>query len=137
MKKILITGIALIAMICAFTGVSSAADTPQQVYAKYHKAMIAGDFDGSVKYLVESVRETLNKMDPSKRKAAFERGRQRMPRNYNVLKCRIKQGKADLLLSGIAKSEAGKPLKSNGFVKMRKQGGQWRIYRDVWKQTRK
>lgn len=132
MKKLL-TGLILAAFAFTLTaGIAQAADTPRQVYAKSHKAIMEGDFEKLTSLMVKEERKKMEKASDKEKKMGMAMLKMMLPKKYKVLSEKITGNTATLKLSGMAKGLDGKPSMSYGTVLLKKEEGRWKMAKEKW-----
>jgi hypothetical protein len=112
-----------------------AADEPDAVYGKYHRAAAAGDLDGMAQYAQAAQRAELLAMSAAQKSAMVKMLAVTMPRAYAVRnKSVAPDGKsARLVVSGPGEGQPGeKPEMLYGTVRMTVEGGEWKVGETQW-----
>ena len=112
-----------------------AAEEPEAVYAKFHRAVVAGDLEEMLRYATDAQRNELAAMSAAQKTASVKMIAALMPRSY-VLKDKSinpdSQG-ARLVLSGAGPVMLGdKPETLYGTIKMVMQRGDWKVGESSW-----
>ena len=114
---------------------ASAADEPEAVYAKYHRAAARGNFDEMMRYTTDEQRAEMSALAPAQRVESVKMIDTIMPATYTVrAKSVYAESKiARLYVSGPAKSTLdGKPGTLYGVVRLVVQHGEWRVQNIEW-----
>jgi hypothetical protein len=115
------------AILCAHA-LAWAADEPEAVYARFHRAVLAGDFDEMIKYgTAKQVAETRG-MPPAARQAALELVRRLMPKTYSVAGRRF-DSDAQMTLRLVSQGAGGI---STGTARMLMERGEWKVDEVNW-----
>ena len=113
--------------ILLLAGAAQAADTPEQVLAKYRKALQAGDFEGSLTYMNKANREKLTGQDPEAQKMLTQMYLSWLPESYKVLK-RTPSGDSLVLdILGTFPTASGGKEKRKAQVRFKKESGAWKF----------
>jgi len=114
-----------------------AAETPEQVYAKYVKAIKQGDFNKMASYITKKNRDKMLKSSEKEKKMGMEMIQALSPISYKIDKKEIKGNKAVLHLTGQEnpKFVMSKDGKSVGKVTFLKENGHWKIEKENWSTT--
>ena len=114
---------------------ASAADEPEAVYAKYHRAAAQGNFDEMMRYTTDEQRAEMSALSPAQRSSSVKMIDSLMPSTYKV---RAKSVYTDskiarLYVAGPAKSTIdGKPGTLYGTVRLVVQHGEWKVQNIEW-----
>ena len=115
------------AILCAHA-LALAADEPEAVYAKFHRAVVAGDFNEMTKYgTAKQVAET-KAMPPAARQAALELVRRLMPRSYSVAGRRVETDER-MTLRLVSQGAGGI---ASGTARMQLERGEWKVDEVNW-----
>src|SRR5258706_15674795 len=97
-----------------------AADEPEAVYAKFHRAVASGDFEEMLRYGPAARRQEMAGVSQAQRDAALKMANLMLPRAYIVLSKTVNPNgrNAQLLLSGPVASPGGGPETMYGRVRM-------------------
>ena len=112
-----------------------AAEEPEAVYAKFHRAVVAGDLGEMLRYASDAQKAELGAMSAAQKAASVKMIAALMPRTY-VLKDKSVnpngQG-ARLVLSGAGPVMLGdKPETLYGTIRMVMQRGDWKVGESSW-----
>ena len=112
-----------------------AAEEPEAVYAKFHRAIAAGDLEEMLRYAPDETKAEMAAMSAAQKAASVKMIAALMPRTY-VLKDKSVnpdgQG-ARLVLSGAGPVMLGdKPETLYGTIKMVMQRGDWKVRESNW-----
>ena len=116
-----------------------AAETPEQVYAKYVKAIKKGDFNKMTSYITKKNRDKMLKSSEKEKKMGMAMIQSLSPISYKIDKKEIKGNKAVLHLSGQEnpKFATSKDGKTFGEVILLNENGHWKIEKENWSSTSK
>ena len=114
------------AMLCAHA--LACAQEPEAVYAKFHRAVVAGDFNEMVKHgSAKQVAET-KAMPAAARPAALELVRRLMPNTYSVAGKRFETGER-MTLRLVSQTAGGI---ATGMALMLMERGEWKVDEVNW-----
>ena len=119
----------------AFALPASAADEPEAVFAKYHRAAVAGNLDEMLRYTTDSHRAEMSAMSPEQRAASFKLINTLMPAKYAVRAKSVypESGIARLYIAGEARATIdSKPGMLYGVVRLVVQRGEWKVGNVEW-----
>jgi len=112
-----------------------AAEEPEVVYGKFHRAIVSGDLDGMLDYAIAAQRREIANMSAAQRTAQVKMMAVLMPRAV-VLKDKSvnADGKsARLLMSGMGQTLVGdKPETLWGSIRMVVEGKDWKVADVNW-----
>ena len=114
---------------------SLAADEPDAVYAKFHRAIAAGDLDEMLRYATDAQRNEIAAMSPAQKAAQIKMLSALMPRAYELRSKSVNPGGqgARLIVSGQGPAlVGGKPETLYGTIRMVMQGGDWKVGEVNW-----
>ena len=99
-----------------------AQDPPEAVYAKFHRAGLAGDYDAMLKYGIAA-----EAVAPAERKRLLQVLARLLPRKYSVVEETVEEGgkRALLRLRGTQPSVAG-------TITLIKEKGEWKVDEANW-----
>lgn len=108
-----------------------AQDPPEAVYASFHRAGLAGDYDGMLKYGSAS---QANDLPPAERKRLLQILSRLLPRKYSVVEKTVDEGatRAVLRLRATQQDADGKPQPLAGTITLVKEKGEWRVDEANW-----
>ena len=113
----------------------SAAEEPEAVYAKYHRAAAAGNLDEMQRYTTDEQRAEMSRLSPEQKASSVKMIDTIMPVKYTVrAKTVYPDSKiARLYLSGPARTTLdGKPGTLYGVIRLVIQHGEWKIANVAW-----
>ena len=111
-----------------------AADEPEVVYGKFHRAVMAGDLDEMLKYGPAQRRAELQTTSASTREAALKMAQFMMPRAF-ALQWKTVQSNgrgATLIVSGPWADEGQRLQTMYGTVRMLLENGEWKVDEATW-----
>ncbi len=109
------------------------ADSPDAVYAKVHRAAMAGDLEELIKYSPTKRRAEIQAMNAASKDAQLKMARHLLPRGYQVHRTTVQvDGHAIVLVSGPWFGEGEKPLTMYGVVRMVLEDGEWKFEESNW-----
>ena len=110
-----------------------AADEPEAVYAKFHRAAMAGDLDDMLKFGPAKRRAEMQGMSAAHREAALKMAQFMMPRAFALERKTVhSNGRATLVVSGPGDSGGGRLETIYGTVRMVAEGGDWKVDEASW-----
>ena len=115
-----------------------AADEPDAVYAKYHRAAVTRDLNEMLRYAAAEQRNELSDISPAQKDAAMKMLEASMPRVYMLKdKTVAPDGKrARLLVSGPGGSVLdARPETLYGTITMVNERGEWKVAASNWTNT--
>ena len=129
-----VTCIAAIALLLLLAALPvRAAGEPETVYAKFHRAAMAGDLDEMLDHGLAKRRGQMKGLSDSHREAELKMVRVMMPRAFNLERKTVRpNGRATLVVSGIA--EVGRNTQDPvwGTVQMLLENGAWKVDEVSW-----
>ena len=128
--------VACILLLSPFTAV--AGDEPEAVYAKFHRAVMAGDLAEMLKYGPAARRAEIQGMSASSKEAALKLAQFMMPRAFTLQRKSVQaNGRgATLIVSGPWQG-AGQQLETMyGTVRMLQENGEWKVEETSWSNER-
>jgi hypothetical protein len=112
-----------------------AAEAPEAVYAKYHRAVATGNVDALMRYSTDARRAEIGALAPAQRAESVKMIDSIMPASYKVLAKSIYPDSkiARVYVSGMAKSAIeGKPGTLYGVARLLMQNGEWKVDSVEW-----
>jgi hypothetical protein len=110
-----------------------AADAPEAVYAKFHRAAMAGDLEEMLKHGPAQRRTEIRSMSPASKDAALKMAQFMMPRAFTVERTIMaSNGRATLIVSGPGDGGGGKLQPIYGTVRMLTENGEWKVDEASW-----
>ena len=108
----------------AIATASPAQDPPEAVYAKFHRAGLAADYDTMLKYASAKEMQVLS---PAERKRLLQVLARLLPRKYSVVEETVEEGgkRALLRLRGTQPAVAG-------AITLVKEKGEWKVDEANW-----
>ena len=128
--------VALIFMLLPF--VTVAADEPEAVYSKFHRAVMAGDLAEMLKYAPAQRRAEIQGMSASTKDATLKMIQFMMPRAF-ALQAKTVQANgrgATLVVSGPWAEEGQRLQTMYGTVRMVLENGEWKVDESNWSNER-
>jgi len=112
---------------------AAAAEDPEAVYAKYHRAVMASNLEEMYQYGPAKRRGEVRGMSLSSKEAAVKAAQHQMPVAYKVQQKLVQgDGRMTLILSGTWVAEGLKPQTMYAVVRMLMEYGEWRIDESNW-----
>jgi hypothetical protein len=123
--------LALLALAALFGAAARADDDPEMVYRKLHRAALAADLDGMLKYSTEARRAEISSKAGSQ--VAVRMMGALLPKTFKVVRASISPngGAAELRATGMH-ALVGAPAPMYGTVSLLKESGEWRVDRLEW-----
>jgi hypothetical protein len=123
---------AIIFMLLPFT--TFAADEPEAVYAKFHRAVMAGDLAEMLKYGPAQRRAEIEGMSASSKEAALKMAQFMMPRAFTLQRKTVQANgrAATLIVSGPWADVDQKLDTMYGTVRMLQENGEWKVDETSW-----
>jgi hypothetical protein len=112
----------VLALGLAIAAPALAADGPEAVYAKYHRAGLAGDYDAMLKY------GTAANLPSAERKRLLRVLARLLPRSYSVVEETIEEGGKRALL----RLRGAQPQAVLGTITLVKERGEWKVDEANW-----
>ena len=112
-----------------------AADEPEAVYAKYHRATMAGELEEMLRHGPAARRAEIQGMSESSRNAALKMAQFMMPRAFTMERKVVNPNgrAAELIVSGPGEGgNSGKMETTYGTVRMLLEGGVWKVDDVSW-----
>jgi predicted small secreted protein len=122
--------VALLACMAFAAGNATAgtAEDLQIVFSSYHKALLAGDSDGMLKWTVKSRRDAFAKFSAAQRNDAMAFAVASTPKTYKATTWIIEPNRRDATLYLIADvTDKGKTEPLYGSVVYEKEGDSWKV----------
>ena len=125
--------IALLVLLPCLALPALAADSPQEVYAKFHRAAVMGELEEMLKLSPAKRRAEGKTMSAGSKAAAIKMAQHLLPRGYQLLRTTVQvDGRAILLVSGPWFGEGEKPLTMYGVVRLLLEDGEWKFDESHW-----
>jgi hypothetical protein len=110
-----------------------ATDEPEAVYAKYHRAVMAGDLEEMVKYVPTPTRAEIYAMSASSKEATLKMAQYMMPRAFTLQRKTVQpNGHATLIVSGPWTGDGRKMQTMYGIVRMITENGEMKVDESSW-----
>ena len=112
-----------------------AADEPEVVYAKFHRAAFSGNLEELLKYGPEARRADLGSMSDAQKEAALKMAASMMPRAFTVRGKQLGPGgrSARMVVSGTGENLLnGRPETLYGEITMVLERGEWKVDESSW-----
>ena len=111
-----------------------AADAPEAVYARYHRAAMAGDLDEMLKYWPAARRAELQGASGASREAALKMAQLMVPRAFKLERKSLgRDGRSALLIvSGPWEGGRGRLDTTYGTVRLVMEAGEWKVADAAW-----
>jgi hypothetical protein len=120
---------ALIFLPCA----AGAAEEPEAVYAKFHRAAMAGDLDEMLKYGPAQRRAEMRGLSDAHREAALKMVQLMMPRAFKLERKTVNpNGRATLIVSGPTEDVVRGKETVYGIIKLVMENGEWKVDDASW-----
>src|SRR6187397_62655 len=129
------TALALLSLALLLPLPAAAADEPEVVYGKFHRALLAGDVGEMQRYAVDAYRAELAAMSPAQREAQAKMAGAMMPRGFLLRNKTVAPGgqSARLIVSGPGQPLMGdRPETLYGTIQMVMQRGEWKVGESDW-----
>jgi hypothetical protein len=128
---------ALVLLASPLAGV--AADTPEEVYAKFHAATMAGDVDGMKKYGTAEKGADLSSPPSPMQQMLLSFMRNLLPKSYSIDRKTVGAdgNRTTLEVSAMQQPSGKAPEKVTGRVTLVKEQGEWRVDTEQWGDARK
>ena len=123
----------------ATASAAGAAEEPEAVFGKFHRALQSGNFADLMKYGTATGGAEMAKLPPDQRKAMLDMIKKLVPSSYTITG---KEGSPDgnrmvLRATGTGMGLlSGKPETQYGMITLLKQGGEWKVDESKWDNTR-
>jgi hypothetical protein len=131
-----IPSISLVALFLLLPCVASAQDSPEAVFGKFHRAMLAGNLDDMNKYGTPGGGTEIAKMPPEGRKQIVDMMKNATPKRYKITARQPSGDGNSFTLRATGTGAAMFGLNANaqeGMVRLVKQGGEWKVDDVKWK----
>jgi hypothetical protein len=104
-----------------------AQDPPEAVYAKFHRAGLAADYEGMRQYESAEKAKEMDPIPPAQREPILEALARTLPRSYHVVEKTVEEGarRAVLRLRGTQP-----PI--SGTITLVKEKGEWKVDDANW-----
>lgn len=125
----------LIALAMALLASPAAAQEPEEVYARFHRALFDGNEAEMAKYGTSEGAAEMARMPPDARKKMMELMRNLLPRSYAITGRQIAPDGNSAVLQATGSMIdpfTNKPGTQYGTVDLRKQGGAWKVAQSSW-----
>ncbi len=123
----------VVAVLVSFPPAAAAADEPEAVYARYHRAAMAGDLDEALKYSPAQRRAEMQGASAATRDAALKLVQYMMPRAFKLENKTVgARGRATLVVSGPWESDGSEMRTVYGTVRMVNENGEWKVAEASW-----
>jgi len=113
----------------------AAAQDAEAAFAGFHRAILAGDAEGMMRYVPSAQRPELARLSPEQKSAQLQTMGALMPRSFLLRRKTMdanSQG-ANLIVSGPGKVlVGGKPVTMYGVIRMALEGGEWKVADVIW-----
>jgi hypothetical protein len=110
-----------------------AAEEPEAVYAKFHRAAMAGDLDEMLKYGPAQRRAEMQGLSDAHREAALKMVQLMMPRAFKLERKTVNpNGRATLIVSGPTDDVVRGKETVYGIVKLVMENGEWKVDDASW-----
>ena len=127
-----------LALLAAAPARAQPTEPPEAVYAKYHRALLAGSADEAARYVPEAQKKELAALSAEDKLAAMRRLSQVVPRSY-LLKSKaveVKDFRVRLVVSGPGQLRPqAKPEILWGAIRMDVENGAWKVAEARWSTT--
>jgi hypothetical protein len=111
-----------------------AAEEPEAVYAKFHRAVAARNLEEMLRYGPQARRDELATMSAAQKDAMLKMVSSMMPRAFTVRSKVVNPGgrTARLVLSGVGENPVGGRQTLYGEIAMVMEGGEWKVDESSW-----
>jgi hypothetical protein len=112
-----------------------AAEEPEAVYAKFHRAVAARNLEEMLRYGPRARRDELASMSAAQKDATLKMAASMMPRAFTLRSKLVNPGgrSARLVLSGTGENLLdGRPETLYGEIAMVMEGGEWKVDESSW-----
>jgi len=114
-------------------GAAVAAEAPDAVYAKFHRAAMAGNLEDILKVSPAKRRAEVQAMSQANKDAQLRMARHLLPRGFQVHRTTVQvDGFAFLHVSGPWFGEGEKPVTMYGVVRLVQEEGEWKVDESHW-----
>ncbi len=112
---------------------ASATDEPEAVYARFHRAAMAGDLDEMLKYGPAQRRAEMQGLSGAHREAALKMVQLMMPLAFKLERKTVNpNGRATLIVSGPTDDVVRGKQTVYGIIKMLMENGEWKVDESNW-----
>ena len=116
---------------------AAAAEEPEAVYAKFHRAVMAGDLEEMLKYGPAQRRAEMRGLSETHREAALKMAQFMMPRAFTLERKTLQaKGRATLIVSGPGDLGRQKLGTMYGVVAMLMENGEWKVDEVSWSEEK-
>ena len=120
-------------LLLGFAPLAPAADEPEAVYAKFHRAAMAGDLEEMFRYGLERRRVDVKGMPASSKEAALKLARSMVPAGYTLQRKTVQDnGRATLVVTGGWAAEGQPPQTVYATVRLLLENGEWKLDEARW-----
>ena len=110
-----------------------AAEAPDAVYTKFHRAAMAGNLEEMLKVSPAKRRAEVQAMSQASKDAQLQIAKHLLPRGFQVHRTTVQvDGFAFLHLSGPWFGEGNKPVTMYGVVRLVQEQGEWKVDESHW-----
>ena len=136
--KALLNAFMLAALLALMPRIAAAADDAEATYAKFHRAMLAGNLDDLNRYGTPGGGEELAKMPAPQRKQVLDMMKSLMPKRYKIVDRQLSSdgSKLRFRMTGTGSGFGGEGSTHEGVVVMLKQGGEWKVDDVKWDEAK-
>jgi hypothetical protein len=121
------------AVFACLPGLAPAADEPEVVYAKFHRAAMASDLDEMLKYGLAQRRADMQGLSAAHREAALKMVQFMMPHAFTLQRKTVSpNGRATLIVSGPWDGGHHSLDTVYGTVSMVTENGEWKVDESTW-----
>jgi hypothetical protein len=119
--------------LCLLPLAAPAADEPEGVFAKYHRAAMASDLNGLLEYSVAGQRADMKAMSPANREMALAMVKAMMPRLFAVERKTLESdNRATLIVSGPWDGGPNGRVQVYGTVRLLMENAEWKVIGAGW-----
>jgi hypothetical protein len=114
---------------------ANAAEEPEAVYEKFHRALLAGNLDDLNKYGTPGGAAELAKIPADQRKAMLDLMKKLVPQKYAITGRQLSPDGNQLAMRATGTGASlfcGKSGPQNGTILMVKMGGEWKVDESKW-----
>jgi hypothetical protein len=132
------TTTAIIAAFCMLLPCAApAAEEPETVYAKFHRAVMAGDLEEMLRYGPAQRRAEMQGLSAAHKEAALKMAQFMMPRAFTLERKAVHaRGRTTLIVSGPWEGGRNKMETMYGTVNMLVETGEWKVDEVNWSNDR-
>ena len=111
-----------------------AADEPEVVYGRFHRAIAAADLDEAGKHSIAARRAELASMSQAQREAQIKMMSMMLPRAFSVMSKNVTGQSARLVVTGPGRPmiEGAAPQQMYGQIRMASENGEWKVDEVNW-----